>query len=152
MFNASRLALRRALPIIQQLQVIKPLLNRPNNIIQLNQITKQIHLSVCRWQQENKDPASVPLGKVEGKMQLMYTCKVCETRNSHIISKQAYTEGVVFVKCKQCENNHLIADNLKWFRDSKTNIEDLLAEKGETVRKISSNEASEYLESSTNKK
>ena len=37
-------------------------------------------------------------------------------------------------------------------RDSKTNIEDLLAEKGEKVRKISGNEVSEYLESSTDKK
>ena len=151
MFNASRLTIRRALPMVQQLIAIKPLLNRPNSI-KLSQITKQIHLSVFKWQQENKEPVSVPLGKLEGKMQLMYTCKVCETRNSHIISKKAYTEGVVFVKCKQCENNHLIADNLKWFRDSKTNIEDLLAEKGEKVRKISGNEVSEYLESSTDKK
>lgn len=152
MFNASRLALRRTLPIVQQFNVIKPLLNQPNSIIKLNQISKQIHLSVFNWQQENKESASVPLGKLEGKMQLMYTCKVCETRNSHIISKQAYTEGVVFVKCKKCENNHLIADNLKWFRDTKTNIEDLLAEKGEQVRKVSGNEVFEYLESSTDKK
>lgn len=148
MFNASRLTLRRILPIVQQFNIMKPLLNQTNKIIK----PKQIHLSVCKWQQENKEPVSVPLAKLEGKMQLMYTCKVCETRNSHIISKKAYTEGVVLVKCKQCENNHLIADNLKWFRDTKTNIEDLLAEKGEKVRKMSGNEVFEYLGDSTNNK
>ncbi|CAO1385092.1 unnamed protein product [Diamesa serratosioi] len=151
MFNASRLTFRRVLPMVQQFNIIKPFLNQPNSSVKLSQITKQLHLSVFKWQ-ENKEPVSVPLGKLEGKMQLMYTCKVCETRNSHIISKKAYTEGVVFVKCIQCENHHLIADNLKWFRDTKTNIEDLLAEKGETVRKVSGNEVSEYLESSTEKK
>ncbi len=77
------------------------------------------------------------LGQIDGppKMFLGYTCKVCNTKNQKIISKQAYTKGVVIVRCEGCDNLHLIADNLDWWPDlqGKTNIEQILAEKGETV-------------------
>ncbi|CAO3616945.1 unnamed protein product [Cunninghamella blakesleeana] len=52
------------------------------------------------------------------------------------MSKQAYTKGVVLIQCPECKNRHLIADNLGWFRDEKTNVEDLVKEKGEAIRKI----------------
>lgn len=78
------------------------------------------------------------LGKLEGKMKLMFTCKKCSTRNSKLISKLAYNKGVIIVRCDGCKNNHLIADNLGWFTDinSRINIEKIMALKGETVKKI----------------
>ena len=63
---------------------------------------------------ENQD-----LGKIEGTLYLEFTCNKCEFRSKKTISKQAYQEGVVLIRCDGCENLHLIADNLGWFRDEK---------------------------------
>jgi len=41
----------------------------------------------------------------------------------------------VLLRCDGCENLHLIADNLDWFKDGGTNIEQILAEQGKRVHK-----------------
>ncbi|CAO3655331.1 unnamed protein product [Mucor hiemalis] len=69
-------------------------------------------------------------------MLIGFTCKVCEDRSHHVMSKHSYTKGVVLIQCPGCKNRHLIADNLGWFRDGKTTVEDLVKEKGEAIRYV----------------
>jgi len=72
-----------------------------------------------------------------GKMQINFTCTVCNTKNSRRFSKLSYEKGIVIVECDGCHNNHLIADNLGWFPDTGCkNIEEILSSKGEKVKRI----------------
>lgn len=66
---------------------------------------------------------------------LVFTCNKCETRSARQFSHHSYTQGVVIIQCPGCEKYHLIADHLGWFNEGK-NVEEFMANKGETVRKI----------------
>lgn len=79
---------------------------------------------VRTWSSQTNDPVSEvdgqaqsEIGKIQPKMAIQYTCKVCGGRNTNTFSKQAYTHGVVIVTCEHCQSRHLIADNLGWFKD-----------------------------------
>mmetsp|Transcript_4106 Transcript_4106/g.4911 ORF Transcript_4106/g.4911 Transcript_4106/m.4911 type:complete len:220 (+) Transcript_4106:42-701(+) len=78
------------------------------------------------------------------KFELQYTCKVCDTRNSHRVSRIAYRTGVVIAVCKGCHSKHLIADNLGWHNyiggfEGDANIEEYFANRGleEEVNRVS---------------
>ena len=64
---------------------------------------------------------------------MAYTCTKCDRKQARTFSKDSYTKGVVLLRCEGCDSLHLVADNLGWFKDSKTNIEDIMREKGESV-------------------
>ena len=73
--------------------------------------------------------------QIKPKLQITFTCKACDHRSSHEMTKQAYTSGTVLIQCPSCKNRHLIADNLKIFSDSRINVEDILKAKGQSIQK-----------------
>lgn len=85
--------------------------------------------------QNNRIIVSDKASLVSKKFKIQYTCKVCDTRNSHSVSRLAYRKGLVVAMCKGCESRHLIADNLGWtnhiggfdFDNGETNIEKYMA-------------------------
>ena len=44
---------------------------------------------------------------------ITFTCKPCQTRSTHKISKQGYHNGTILITCPDCKNRHLICDHLK---------------------------------------
>lgn len=69
------------------------------------------------------------------KFELQYTCKICEARNCHRVSRAAYTNGVVIAQCKGCKTQHLIADHLGFTQlwkkgEDGATIEEVFAKQG----------------------
>ncbi|KAI0508632.1 DNL zinc finger-domain-containing protein [Xylaria bambusicola] len=73
--------------------------------------------------------------QIEPHYQLKFTCIPCNTRSTHIVSKQGYHKGSVLISCPECRNRHIISDNLNIFGDRKITVEDLLREKGQLVKR-----------------
>lgn len=84
---------------------------------------------------DKKENVNSDTNKNKEYLVLMFTCKKCEKKSAKKFSKQAYYNGVVIIRCPGCQSLHLISDQLGWFQDGKTNIEQILQEKGEKVIK-----------------
>ena len=72
------------------------------------------------------------------KFMMMYTCKICNQRNAQMVSKVAYTKGMVISTCKGCKSKHFISDNegkLDMGEYGKK-IEDFLVQNGENVQRM----------------
>lgn len=67
-------------------------------------------------EKSSESASTQSIGTVKPRMGIAFTCKVCNSRSSHTFSKLSYTKGIVIIKCPGCQNNHLIADNLGWFK------------------------------------
>ncbi|CAJ1334335.1 unnamed protein product [Effrenium voratum] len=79
---------------------------------------------------------SVPLARVAPrKFRILFTCKVCETRNSHMISRLAYQQGIVIATCPGCGNRHLLADKTGLLDVGIWDVE-MLAQRGENVTRL----------------
>lgn len=97
--------------------------------------------------------ADVPGAKVAAAGDLMiamFTCKICETRTARTISKTSYTRGTVLVRCPGCKGLHLLADHLGFVDDNSVTAEELLAAKGEKVRKGAMGQAGDIDENTLN--
>ena len=128
----------------------RPLAYRPANLIRATQAPRHspiLALASHRWNSTTTSEAPTPTPRAfphkpaphrdpnEPIYQLTFTCKPCQERSSHTISKQGYHRGTVLITCPGCKNKHLIADHLKIFSDTSLTVEDIMAQKGEDVQR-----------------
>ena len=92
--------------------------------------------SCRRWFTSSPPSSSNGDGAVDGRLHILFTCSKCETRVAKSLSKQAYYQGVVLCRCPGCQNLHLLADNLNYFGSGKRNIEDIMRQKGQDVKRV----------------
>ena len=69
------------------------------------------------------------------RYELTFTCRPCSARSSHWITKQGYHKGTVLITCPDCKNRHVISDHLQIFSDESIDVESMMREKGELVRR-----------------
>ncbi|EPB86614.1 hypothetical protein HMPREF1544_06590 [Mucor circinelloides 1006PhL] len=120
-------------------RLARPLTALNRTSIQHNALYKPVYAACQQHAFHTKSPLfkeQEPDVNSKHQMLIGFTCKVCNERSHHTMSKHSYTKGVVLIQCPGCKNRHLIADNLGWFKDSRTTVEDLVKEKGEAIRKI----------------
>ena len=85
---------------------------------------------------EGQTTGPIPFARVAPrKFQILFTCKICETRNSHMISRLAYQQGIVIATCPGCGSRHLLADKTGLLDVGIWDVEQL-AQQGENVTRL----------------
>ncbi|GIL44329.1 hypothetical protein Vafri_1836 [Volvox africanus] len=87
-----------------------------------------------------------PLGRIQPRLMMVFTCSKCETRSTKSFSKQSYTRGVVLVRCPGCHRLHLIADHLRWFGEEPFMLHEFLDRQGENVIRVTVDDHTEATE------
>lgn len=59
----------------------------------------------------------IDLSDKSTRMGIRFRCGVCRHSLSKTFNRQSYEQGLVIIRCDSCENLHLIADNIGWFKD-----------------------------------
>ncbi|THZ85808.1 zf-DNL-domain-containing protein [Aureobasidium pullulans] len=113
-----------------------PLLRTSTHLIPAFQLQQRRCESTARPLTDRPDqlPKVEPREEVPS-YEMTFTCKACSTRSSHRMSKQGYHHGTILITCPGCKNRHLIADHLKIFSDKAITLEDILAQKGQLLKK-----------------
>lgn len=115
--------------------ITKPVYTQP-----LSPFTPRYKSSIALAQDSTSSQASTTVETSTRKRdvpsyEMTCTCKVCQRRSTHKISKQGYSHGTVLVTCPGCKNRHLISDHLRIFSDTSITIEDILRKNGQLLKK-----------------
>ncbi|XP_016972080.1 uncharacterized protein LOC108039551 [Drosophila rhopaloa] len=147
----------------QQLKSSRPApLSIPRSILDACQFSAKPFDLKCTTSGTQKSGSVSPttlkrFGPMQRRMELVYRCKLCNTRNTKTISEEAYYSGVVILQCDGCAVDHLIKDNLGLFTGSdgdssissgistSKNIDQVLADRHARVRVIKVNEHGELI-------
>ena len=119
-------------------------------------LNRHLFRFVARRFQASTSSFKVPINPND-KLLLVFTCKQCDHRSSHQISKHGYYKGSVICQCPKCQNRHLISDHMKIFQDDVQNLtlEDILKRKGVEIsydiNAIKNNEIPEELKETIKK-
>jgi protein import protein ZIM17 len=133
-----------------------PRLLRPSILNSLPQQQRRCE-STARPLTDRPDQLSKPEPRDQvPSYEMTFTCKACQHRSSHRMSKQGYHHGTILITCPGCKGRHLIADHLKVsprkeqclhphsltriythqiFSDKAITLEDILAQKGQLLKK-----------------
>ncbi|XP_017050861.1 uncharacterized protein LOC108094662 [Drosophila ficusphila] len=150
-------------PDLQQLKASRPApLSIPRSILDACHFTAK-PFDLGRTASGNQSSGSLSpttlkrFSRMQRRMELVYRCKLCNTRNTKTISEEAYYSGVVILQCDGCAVDHLIKDNLGLFTSSdgdssissgistSKNIDQVLADRHARVRIIKVNEHGELI-------
>lgn len=91
-----------------------PILPFPSHSLQTRRVSDSTSAPSSAVAQSPDYPSNIqsPPAKAPA-YELTFTCKPCQHRSTHNISKQGYHKGSVLITCPGCSNRHIMSDHLK---------------------------------------